>query len=508
MSQRRWNGITNDMIRVGLFGSAVATIIVGAGYFFSVYSATHPAKHMEPDETATNPSETSNATVIKVVPGNTTPTVSTGSTPVKVIPTPATRPVRPGLPPLAIMPLPFLLGQFAKPGEVVEATFASPNLWQAGLILVLCAAVGFILLALAKILNSQGFRIHQSELLSSKIEALNETIHNLSDTLKHTKTPAHQPPPALREPVQVHSRQHKHEEADNTAVLTALKQLHEALLMTDSQKHDLLARMAEKKRHDLKHQIGHLIEVNDWQAVEAILEKLRIEFGAHDTMVTDLTGRVGMVRAQRARQDAESAKIQLRQLLAANAWPQAEEIMIGLLNRYPDDPNIKAMAEEVRRERTRFEHDIMSRMFTDMKECSERRDWRRALQIGEEICQRYTSEPRVEQLRNEQLSTLRQNAEAQERREEEELFKEMVRSKRYDEALGVAHRVINKFPTSTTAAELSKLLPKIDELSKQDPGRIALGTVGVTPSPDNIPTPVPAPETVSIPPGQAPTNPT
>jgi hypothetical protein len=86
----------------------------------------------------------------------------------------------------------------------------------------------------------------------------------------------------------------------------------------------------------------------------------------------------------------------------------------------------------------------------------------------------------------------------------------MVRSKRYDEALGVAHRVINKFPTSTTAAELSKLLPKIDELSKQDPGRIASGTVGVTPSLENppaVPTSVPGTETVSIPPGQTPANP-
>ena len=55
----------------------------------------------------------------------------------------------------------------------------------------------------------------------------------------------------------------------------------------------------------------------------------------------------------------------------------------------------------------------------------------------------------------------------QERKEQESLFKDLLKRQRYDEALAVAKGVITKYPNSSAAAELTKLLPKVEDLIRQ-----------------------------------------
>ena len=60
---------------------------------------------------------------------------------------------------------------------------------------------------------------------------------------------------------------------------------------------------------------------------------------------------------------------------------------------------------------------------------------------------------------------------AQERKEQEARFKDLLKRQRYEEALSVARIVIQRYPQSPTATELNKLLPRVEEMARQEAAR-------------------------------------
>jgi len=120
----------------------------------------------------------------------------------------------------------------------------------------------------------------------------------------------------------------------------------------------------------------------------------------------------------------------------------------------------------VRREHEAFTREQISGLFQDLRSATDRKDWPRAVLLAQELISRYPDDPEISKL-SADLPTLRENADAQERREEETLFKELLLSQRYDEALQVAQRVMNRFPGSPTAVELEKLVPKVRDLAEK-----------------------------------------
>jgi hypothetical protein len=71
---------------------------------------------------------------------------------------------------------------------------------------------------------------------------------------------------------------------------------------------------------------------------------------------------------------------------------------------------------------------------------------------------------------------LRDNAGVQERKEQEELFKDLLKRQRHEEALAVARSVIEKYPESPSAVELLKLVPKVEEMIREEKLKRAFST--------------------------------
>ncbi len=163
-------------------------------------------------------------------------------------------------------------------------------------------------------------------------------------------------------------------------------------------------------------------------------------------MGAELAARLEREQAGRLRQDLEAAGTQLRHLMSIAAWTQAEEIVTSLGHRYPEAPEIAALGEELGRERDTAERESYQRLVLDLKDATDHKQWRRAALAGEELVRRFPNEPKVMKLKANDLDTLKENADAQERREEEALFKDLLHRQRYDEAYTVAQRVISKFP--------------------------------------------------------------
>lgn len=237
-------------------------------------------------------------------------------------------------------------------------------------------------------------------------------------------------------------------------------------LMDDAQRHEAARRHWASRKDALVKTIERCTNKGDWAGAQAAVEDLEALLPG-DADAKSWQQKIGAERAARMKGDLAAAENQLRHSMSISAWEQAEEIVAGLQRKYPDTPEVLEMSSRVQRERTAFEQENVDRMFLDLTDATEHRQWKRALQIAEEIMRRYPHEPRVERLEID-AATIRDNAASQDRKEQEELFKDLIKRQRYEEAVAVARGVMDKYPSSPSAGELMRLVPKVEELIRQE----------------------------------------
>ncbi len=339
-----------------------------------------------------------------------------------------------------------------------------------------------ILMALAKLL---GWHSRQSRQQHDQIVALN----NLNNTLQLLGSPSNNPaqypiagaastmsaipialPPVPQPPppVQIPSSTPAPVPAGSSDELIALlSQIRDLTMMTDEQRQQAAQRHWDEMHRHFEIVIENHLAAGEWALAQKQIDALCKSL-PDDPLAQRMTDELTNRRATRAQQDVDAARPQIQHLMSLTAWPQAQAMMQTLQQRYPGEPLVEKLAYEVRHEREAFEKDNFSRLLTELRDATDRREWRRAYVAAQELIQRYPHDRKVEKLRSEQLTTIRENAEAQERKEEEALFKDLLQRQRYDDAAVVARRVIEKYPASSTAVELNKLLPKVEELIRQE----------------------------------------
>lgn len=251
----------------------------------------------------------------------------------------------------------------------------------------------------------------------------------------------------------------------------AVEELRDLMLMSEEQRKIFADRhWQQRKRHHLE-SIEREVLVGDWAAAFSRLEELRIVMPG-DAQVQELAERVQSEQIARLEEDVRAARSRLRPMMASAMWQQAESLAEGLRTKYPGREEADRVVEDVRREREAWERENSDRLFRDITAATERRQWRGAILALEEFVRRYPLDPRAEALRLD-LPTLQENAAAHERKEAEERFKDLLKHQRYDEAITVAKEVVHKYPQSPTATELNKLLPRVQELARQEQARLA-----------------------------------
>lgn len=244
-----------------------------------------------------------------------------------------------------------------------------------------------------------------------------------------------------------------------------LEQIRDYSLMSDAQRQRFAARHWQRRRVALTEIIERNVLVGDWNGAFTRLEDLQLLL-PDDPQVRELRERVESEQNARLEEDLRSSRAQVRRFVGSASWQQAEEVAGELQRKYGNKPEAGILVEEVRREREAWERENMERLFRDISGATERRHWRQAVLAVEEFIRRYPNETRAEALRLD-LPMLTENAAAQERKEQETHFKELLKHQRYNEAIGVARAVVQKYPNSPTATELNKLLPRVEELARQ-----------------------------------------
>ena len=90
------------------------------------------------------------------------------------------------------------------------------------------------------------------------------------------------------------------------------------------------------------------------------------------------------------------------------------------------------------------------------------REWKAALAAATSLIQRYPKSPEAQALRM-QLPTLRENAEIQTRQQMETQIRDLIKEHRFDDALRVAHELLDQYPDSPQAGVLRDQLPRLEE---------------------------------------------
>lgn len=339
---------------------------------------------------------------------------------------------------------------------MMVATF---GIFLAGLVF---AALFWALIAILKQLESR--QSQQQELLSS-IENLGRVITadkliKPAPSATPEPSPTHVAPAPAPTPVSNRIPEGYQIMPDIYPLLDALKEVRDIMLMSDDQRLAMRKQQELAKRQQVIDAVKTSLEQGMWEWAASRLAELPKE----DAAYLELQQRISVIREEARVKAIHTASEQLHHLMAIGEWMRADEIITSIMAQFPEDPDVLEMRNLVNRERDAYMREQINHMFADLKAATNGKDWRRAHLLAEQLVSRYPNDPEISRLQLD-LPTLKENSDAQERREEETLFKELLLAQRYDEALHVADRVMARFPGSPTAVELEKLLPKVRELA-------------------------------------------
>ncbi len=252
-------------------------------------------------------------------------------------------------------------------------------------------------------------------------------------------------------------------------ILNLLTQLRDLALMTESQRLQRAAQLHQQRRNALCDETRQLISRQQWRSAADAIEKLRSMLPG-DSIADELSRELAASRSGLIEADIAAVQGPLAQFMSVNAWDRVEEIVGRLEMTYPGEDRVERMVRDIRREQAVWRAEEFQRLMADFREAADQRRWRQACLVAQQLVERYPEEKSIEKIRGE-LGKLRNNADAQDRQEMEAEFKDLLNRHRYEECLAVAEKMISAYPDSKAAAELTKMLPKLHELIRQDRSR-------------------------------------
>jgi len=304
------------------------------------------------------------------------------------------------------------------------------------------------LCAMAKILEGNGSS--GSAHVSPEIK---QQLAQLRSTLDEMLSPASTLPPA--------------DQVLLSRIDQALEEIREFTLMTDREREDRLNKVVEQRRRQIMREVMELIGKHEWARAEHQLAALESHFPGDNEVSTiryDL---------ERARTDAEDDTIRemsrrVEGLIVMESFDAAVASCTRLVENFPTNTDARALLQSVSRQREMHIESSAQKLFDDIRQQIEHRNWRGALPLAQRLLSRFPQHARTMQIR-EQLATMHDNAEIQERQEIEVQIEDLVRSHRFGEAISLGEDVVRRFPMSPQAQTLENtILPRLREVLNEE----------------------------------------
>ncbi len=283
--------------------------------------------------------------------------------------------------------------------------------------------------------------------LQRRVEQLNE---RLAQAPPSPAPPAPAPPPAI-------------DESAISGILTAIEEVKQLALLTDDQRAERLTRQLEERKAEAVANAAAFIADGQWGKAEQWLDTIDAPFNANPEV---LAARQSIEKGRRHQdqQGFRELKQRVEDLMATSNFDAAAEIASEFAENYPDHAEARALTDRVIRERDLFRDSAVQRTYDEVKHDLERRNWRRALAGASRLIEKFPDHAKTAKIRG-QLALIQENAEIEERLEVESRIQELIRGKRFSEAIELGEDLMERFPLSKQAETLEELLPKLRELA-------------------------------------------
>lgn len=340
-------------------------------------------------------------------------------------------------------------------GQAGEA--ALPMIASAGLIALLTIGLGVALLALAATGGEARPRRGGNEL-----SHLDESIAEIRDELALLRSDwaAEQ---ARREEIEPVAAAEAHP-ADPQALVDIrrlLEEVRQLAMMDDQQRQEHYRRHRDQHKLNTLRRAQAMIAKSDWAKAQQLLDHLRHEFG-EDRDLKQVQDELRIARSASETESLNRLRSHIEDLMAISNWDQALEEAQNFAAAYPDNDAGRTMLARVVRERELYRDNTAERLYNEIKQHIEHREWTRAAAEADRLTQKFGDHRRAARIR-EQLDVIRENAEIQERQEQEKRIEELLRSRRLVEAIELAEDLIEHYPGSPQAKSLEQMLPKLRE---------------------------------------------
>lgn len=247
------------------------------------------------------------------------------------------------------------------------------------------------------------------------------------------------------------------------AILLALRELRDVTLLTDEQRAARVDAAGRTLAGELEGVVPALLREHRWREARQRVQEARTRFPGFPQFER-LERQIEAARAQVEEHDVAQVERQINDLSALGALDRAADLVRELLERHPDSQRARALAATVRQKYDASQSETRSRLMAQAQDATRARDWQTAMQVAQTIVQNFPRSSEAEALRL-QMPTLQANFEIQTRQRMEQQIRECVRERRFDEALGVASQLIDRYPSSPQAEALRAQLPKLQQMA-------------------------------------------
>lgn len=323
---------------------------------------------------------------------------------------------------------------------------------------ILLAGLGFsgIILGLGCLLERQPAMPSR---LQTQLQAIQDTLQAVGRTIGEIQAPAARvniPIATVVSPSPVPAI----DAASLDRLASLLEEIRDTSLMNESQRQERLKQLLAAWRDGEIARADELAAAARWREADAVLVAAQVRVGPEDAFLQQ-----AQKRFSAARTAAENAAFdRVRQMtmdhLALSAWDRALETVRNFTVQYPDSAKGKEFAERIVQQREEYMERTASELFDEVRSNTEQRSWRRAYDAAKRLLEKCPEHSRANTVKG-QLNILKDNAETEQRNAMESRIKEMIRSKRYPEALELAEELKSAYPDSPQASLAQQLIEKL-----------------------------------------------
>jgi len=250
------------------------------------------------------------------------------------------------------------------------------------------------------------------------------------------------------------------------AMQTLLEELRDMSLLPDEQRQKRWQELQQKRRDVAIQSARELIHSRRWSDAQRTIAEIE-NLWPGDAATAAVRNELEAGQTTTENEAFALAESQIRSEMSVAHWEEALTLARKLAGDFPANGRAAQLLNLIEKEKGIYTETTVGRLYDEIRRDVERRIWRRALMHARQLLESFPDHPRSELLRK-QIHTMQDNAEIEERQERETRIGELIRTRRFREAVELSEDLLRSYPASPQAEAIQKLLPRVLELAAQE----------------------------------------